>query len=392
MSRSDMSRSDRRPRTAPRRLQAHPRPGGPVLVLLSSVDPVLRGSASFAAATDVPGTAVLTLDLDLSRNRPLHRHLADGSGVRLDEWVAVDPACVTCAVRDGTLPLLQRLVRDGRHATILVAAPVGLASLPLARALDEAAAPGGPLAPARLASVAVACDVAGLPHDLLGDDLLVERGLALDDEDIRSVGEVLAHQVGHADFVLTSAPVADAPAPAGALLDHVRGADSHLVDDFLAGHLGDLFRHSHACEHASRRVDPLHVAHNGAPERDGVWSLHLTSGRPVHPERFLDRLPDLAGDKVRSRGHFWLPTRPLQACAWDGAGAQLSLGSLGDWGDRAPATSLVFTGIAEERAALIEAFDSVLLTPEEEADGPVAWLGRDDGLDPWLGERGPGVG
>jgi G3E family GTPase len=360
---------------------------GPSIVLLTSVDPVLRGSASFAAVTDVPGTVVLTQDIDPFSDTPIHRHIADAAGVLVDEWVEVDHACATCALREDTIPTLQRLVAEGRYPNILVAAPVGVESLSIARALDDATSPGGPLASARLASVATVCEVQTLVHDLLGDDLLAERGLALADGDLRSVGEVLAHQVAYADFVLTAEALTSATPQAVALLDHIRSVDAHLVEDYLAGRLVAPFTHSHLCEHASRRVDPMHVGLNGAPERDGVWSLHLSSPRPMHPQRFMELLPELSGDKVRSRGHFWLPTRPFQACIWDGAGAQLSIGTHGDWGARPPATSLVFTGIAEERSALVEAFDAVLLTPEEEAGGPAQWFGRDDGLDEWLGQR-----
>jgi G3E family GTPase len=352
------------------------------IVLLTSVDPVLRGSASFAAVTDVPGTIVLTQDLDADRG--IHRHIADATGVRLDEWVQVEHPCATCAVREDTLPTLGRIIAEGRHRTVLLAAPVGVESLPIAHMLDQAARPGGPLAGGRLASVATACDVARLPEDLMGDDLLADRGVALAEGDVRSVGEVLAHQVGHADFVLTAGPAGDAPPQAAALLDHLRSADAHLLDDYLAGHLGALFTHSHQCTHASRRVDPMHVALNGAPARDGVWSMHLTSARPIHPERFLERLRALAGDRVRSRGHFWLASRPGQACIWDGAGAQLSIGSQGPWGARPPGTSLLFTGVVEERQALVEAFESVLLTPQETRHAR-AWHGHEDGLETWLG-------
>jgi G3E family GTPase len=357
------------------------------IVLLTTVDPVLRGSASFAAVTDVPGTIVLTQDLDAERDQPIHRHIADASGVLLDEWVDADHVCATCAVREDTLPTLERIVAEGRHRTVLLAAPVGVESLPIARLLDDAARPGGRLAGARLAAVAAACDLERLPEDLLGDDLLAERGLALAEGDLRSVGEVLAHQVGHADFVLTAGPRAEAPRQAAALLDHLRSVDAHLLEDYLAGHLGALFSHSHHCAHATRRVDPMHVALNGAPARDGVWSMHLTSRRPLHPERFLEWLPALAGDRVRSRGHFWLATRPRQACIWDGAGAQLSIGPHGSWGERRPGTSLVFTGVTDQRQALVEAFESVMLTPTEARTARV-WHGREDGLETWLGPAG----
>jgi hypothetical protein len=48
----------------------------------------------------------------------------------------------------------------------------------------------------------------------------------------------------------------------------------------------------------------------------------------------------------------------------------------------------VFTGLADQRRDIVEAFDDVLLTADEEAAGQGQFLGRDDGLDPWLGRRG----
>jgi G3E family GTPase len=358
------------------------------IVVLASVDPVLRSSASFAALTDMPDTVVITQDIDADRDAPIHRLVSDSTGILLDEWVDLDHACLSCALREDTIPLIERLISGGRHRNILVAAPVGAQTVPIARALHAATAPCGTLSAARLASVAAACDVGTLSHDLLGDDLLSERRLGMGADDHRSVGEVLAHQVGHADFILTAAPLADAAPADSALLEHVRGPGSHMVEDYLSAHMRTVFDHSHLCEHALRRVHPLHVAHNGAPERDGVWTMHLTSSRPMHPARMLDQIEALASEQVFSRGHFWVATRPLTACVWDGAGAQLSIGTFGEWGTHAPRTSLVFTGLADQRRDIVEAFDAVLLTPEEAAAGLGQFLGRDDGLDPWLGRRG----
>lgn len=182
------------------------------------------------------------------------------------------------------------MVRAGDHPAILLVAPLAVPSLPLARALTAATAgppdrrgPGGRLAPARLASVAATCDLDSLQVDLFGDDLLRERGIVADDQDNRSVGEVLAQLVGHADFVLTAGATPQT-AQAGSLLDHVRAADSHLITDFLAGGINRLFDHSHSCQHATSRIDPLRPVHNGAPEREGVWTMHLQP-RPARPPR-----------------------------------------------------------------------------------------------------------
>jgi G3E family GTPase len=120
-------------------------------------------------------------------------------------------------------------------------------------------------------------------------------------------------------------------------------------------------------------------------DADGVWTLDLRSWRPLHPERLRHRIGDLGGGARRSRGRFWLPTRPSTTCCWDGAGGQLSIGSVGPWLGNQPSTRLVVTGI-DDPSRVEAAFDEVLLSDAELAKGLSRWQGTDDGFDPWLGE------
>jgi hypothetical protein len=86
-----------------------------------------------------------------------------------------------------------------------------------------------------------------------------------------------------------------------------------------------------------------------------------------------------------------VPTRPGHACAWDGAGGQLSIGTIGPWpAGRRPGTRIVVTGTQEAHRSrtpqeLRAVFDAVLADDAELARGPGWWAGRPDGLDPWLG-------
>ena len=66
--------------------------------------------------------------------------------------------------------------------------------------------------------------------------------------------------------------------------------------------------------------------------RSGVWRLDLRSTRPVHPIRFQDELVALGSGPRRSRGCFWLPTRPADICVWDGAGGQVGIAAARTWG------------------------------------------------------------
>lgn len=70
-----------------------------------------------------------------------------------------------------------------------------------------------------------------------------------------------------------------------------------------------------------------------------------------------------------------------------GSRGQLSIGGLGAWGRTQPHTRLVLTGMGNEQAGLLDAFEGALLTWEEWDAGLAPCLGERDVLAPWLGDR-----
>ncbi|KGM14510.1 CobW family GTP-binding protein [Cellulomonas bogoriensis] len=358
------------------------------LTALATVDPVLRDSVVFGMVTDAPGTVVLRHDIvDDDGDGAIRRVVLDHTGVVEDVLVPLEHACLSCAVREDAIPVLRDLASQGRWSALVLALPVSAESLPVARALGWAARRGGDLPDVRLASVVGAVDVETCEHDLLGDDLLDERGLGLTEDDRRSVGEALAAQVGHVDVLVVAGERGAHPVGSD-LLDHLRANDAVRVDGLHELDTAGLHRMRHDTRTAERRLDPVHAAPvQHAPTGNGVWSLDLRSPRPMHPERLLERIEDLGSGRLRSRGVFWVPDRPHSACVWDGAGGQLSIGELGPWRRRDPFTRLVYTGCGDEAPALRETFDSVILSDAEDARGLAPWLGAEDALAPWLGER-----
>ncbi|GEL46901.1 cobalamin biosynthesis protein CobW [Cellulomonas hominis] len=358
------------------------------LVVLATVGPLLRDAVALGVVVDHPRTVVLRHDIvDGPDGGGIRRVVADAGGVLEDVLVPLAHACLSCSVREDAVPTLERLARDPRWDQVLLALPVSAESLPVTRALGAAAGRAGRLRGLRLASVVAALDLAAFEDDLLGDDLLDERGVALTADDERAVGEALAAQVAHADVVLVAGEPAEHPV-ASDLLDHVRAADGLRVDGVLAADAAALFAGAHDLRAGDRRLDPRRAAPvPDAPTRHGVWTLDLRADRALHPERLVADVARLGQGRHRSRGRFWVPSRPDSVCAWDGAGGQLSVGEVGTWGRRAPGTRLVFTGVQDVRADLLAAFEDVLLTADEHARGLHPWLGREDVLAPWLGDR-----
>jgi len=371
------------------------------LSVLATVDPVLRDTAAFGLVVGAPRVVVLRHDIH-AREGELRRVVVDATGVVEDERVPLEHACLSCAVREDAVPTLRRLAEDGRWDHAVLALPVAAESLPVARALAAASAPGGELARLRLATVLAVADVDTLEHDLLDDDLVAERGVALTEDDQRAVGEVLAAQLEHADLVVTTGD-ADAAATGSGLVDRLRGADSRRLDGLHALTAADLARSTHDAGAGERRAHPLGVRGAGRPAGrrpgDRSWTLELRATRPFDPERLLDRVEDLGTGRIRARGVFHVANRPDSLCAWDGAGGQLCIGGLGTWDDATtaegrpvvPHTRVVVVGTGDERQDLVDAFDDALATREELADGGLRWLGRPDVLAPWLGARSDAV-
>jgi G3E family GTPase len=342
------------------------------VLLVSSMDPVLRETAIAILGCDLPDVAVLGYET-----------LPDGGGLRRT-WSASRSApqvesvevrdCLTCAVRADLRTSIDALLARGA-VRIVVGLPVTMDPVPICFDLQRE---DGPVS---LAASLGVLDANTLPEDLFGTDLLADRNSALGEYDRRSVGEALARQIETVDLLL----LAERPdAHANALLDHVVGPVPSRCDLFDLDAASAFARRRPA--ELTRRGDLRIAAGTGAPNAHGVWTLDLTSWKPFHPQRLQDRLARLGGGRLRGRGYFWLPTRPQLQCAWDGAGGQLSIGELDRW-DTPPSTRLVITGTDSDPRAVRRAFERSLLTDAELAAGLALWSEREDGLDLWLGPR-----
>lgn len=341
----------------------------PSLVLVAGLDAVLRDVAVAGLLCDLPEAVAVGYDLD-DRGTRLRATVHRRSGVLESEDTLLDGDCLGCLVAEDVALRVAGWRLLGVPA-VLVALPPTLEPGHLMAAVESA--------PGRVPSVVVATDPATLVADLLGDDLLADRDLAVGPDDRRAVGEVLAHQLDHADVVL--GPSAAGPVPAR-LLRHVCPPGVALAT-VLEAPLVELL----APRSPDRsRGDLAAASPTGEPDADGVWTVLLESTRPFHPERLTASLPVLGGGELRGRGRFWLPTRPGLRCAWDGAGGQLRIGPL-DHRRVARGTRLVITGIDEDPGRVRAAFETALLSERETWAGLGLWLDRDDGLDLWLGPR-----
>lgn len=345
------------------------------VVLLSGVDPDAMAAALVGLQFDLPSAVALRHHIDVER-QVLTRTVSDMTGVIEQHETLLDHACVSCAVRGDILPTLERLARDGRWESVIAHLPVSADAGHLCSVLSRDTRLARIL---RVSAVVTAVSTRHPVRDLLGDDLLADRGRHCSHEDRRGVGEVLCAMVEYADVVVfddAPDPVADGlvrtlARPGVAVVHGGHGLDASV----LSGRL-------HQPTRTDAWIDPTRRDALPDTRAEGVWRLDLQSLQPFHPDRLLDSLELVGGGAHRSRGCFWLPTRPDRALEWDGAGGQLSVGDHRDWGRRTPFTRIVVTGVGVAPAHLRQAFDDLLATPEESRPG---WRVSEDGFEPWLG-------
>ena len=349
------------------------------LVVVTGVDEGAMDNVMLGLSWDLPQAVVVRHRID-PHSQVLTRVVSDAGGVLEVEHVPLEHACVSCALREDIVPTLERLARDGRWSTIVSGLPTATEATRLTAQLAQDARLARHLRACAVVD-AVAADRA--TTDLLSDDLLRDRGLHTNPHDDRALGEVACAQVELADVVVLDGE----QAPGAADLVRALARPGALVldgADQLDGAALVQQRHQHRT--AGAWTSPALDAEVPPLGRSAAWRLDLSSPRAFHPERLLDQVARLGGGPHRSRGCFWVPTRPGSVLEWSGAGGQLSIGSHSAWGQRGRRTRLVLTGLGPTPRDLPLAFDELLLSPAEAGSDPRGWEVVEDGLEPWLGE------
>ena len=108
------------------------------LVVLATVDPVLRDAAVFSLLTDLPGTGFVRQDMDPGSGT-VRRVAGDADGLVDDVTEPFAHGCPGCVQRENLLPAMEAMAGRGRWSRMVLALPVAGASAPAARPLADPA-------------------------------------------------------------------------------------------------------------------------------------------------------------------------------------------------------------------------------------------------------------
>ncbi|MFJ4873174.1 GTP-binding protein [Streptomyces sp. NPDC088757] len=299
-----------------------------------------------------------------------------------ERLVEMTNGCICCTLRDDLLEEVDRLAREGRFDYLLIESSGISEPMPVAATFTFPRDDGAPLGDlARLDTMVTVVDAANFLPELVGGDGLVERGLDQYEEDERTVSDLLMDQIEFADVIVLNkldlVGAADALRlraaltrlnPAAQVVTAVRGRVP--LGRILGTGLFDLER----AQEAPGWVMELNGDHVPETEEYGISSLVFRSGVPFHPGRlftFVTKGLDSGtfGNVLRSKGFFWLASRPRITGLWSQAGSVARFEPSGVRDD-AQGQELVFIGTGLRAESLEAALESCLMA-EGEALPPV---------------------
>ncbi|MEM9199089.1 MAG: zinc metallochaperone GTPase ZigA [Pseudomonadota bacterium] len=295
---------------------------------------VLNNRDGRRVAVIVNDMSEVNIDADLVR--------ADTELSRTDETlVEMTNGCICCTLRDDLLEEVQRLAAEGRFDYLLIESTGISEPLPVAATFEFRDEGGVSLSDvARLDTMVTVVDAVNLLRDYASHDFLRDRGETLGEEDERTLVHLLTDQMEFADVVILN-KVADAtPAQVDAARKIIRSlnADAEIIEtnhsDVPAGEILDtgLFDFERAHQHPMW-VKELYGFADHVPETEeyGVTSYVYRARRPFHPERIMAVLNGELPGVIRSKGHFWIATRPEWVAEFSLAGSLSSVTPLGTW-------------------------------------------------------------
>ncbi len=335
-----------------------------------------------------------------------------------EKLVEMSNGCICCTLREDLLDEVTKLAKDGRFDYLVIESTGISEPLPVAETFTFADEDGVCLSDvANLDTMVTVVDAINFLKDYDEAKYLQDTEESLGEEDERSVADLLVDQVEFADVILISKTDLAKPAEIDRLTAILRTLNTNAkivpiaqgqvnIDDVLSTGLFDFER----AQLAPGWLKEMRGEHVPETEEYGIGSFSYEARRPFHPEKFYQLLhsTDRFGKLIRSKGYFWLATRPEFAGQWSQAGGIARYGFAGMFWKATPKNhwptdkeylesiekqwvepfgdmrqELVFIGQSLDKAAMIEALDQCLLTDAELLQGKAYWATLKDPFPIW---------
>ena len=335
-----------------------------------------------------------------------------------EKLVEMSNGCICCTLREDLLEEVTNLAKQGRFDYLVIESTGISEPLPVAETFTFADEKGISLSDvATLDTMVTVVDSVNFLKDYEDAKYLQDTGESLGDDDERSVADLLVDQVEFADVILISKTDLVSPDELKRLKAILKTLNTSAnliaiengnvdISKVLSTGLFDFEK----AQRAPGWLKEMRGEHVPETEEYGISSFSYEARRPFNPTKFFKFLHGTKdyGKLIRSKGFFWLATRPEFAGQWSQAGGIAHYGFAGmfwkavpkkDWpsdedylesikeqwvepfGDMRQ--ELVFIGQNLDKEKILERLDECLLTEDEVLRGKSYWMTLEDPFPSW---------
>ncbi|MCX4188915.1 zinc metallochaperone GTPase ZigA [Methylophaga sp. OBS3] len=335
-----------------------------------------------------------------------------------EKLVEMSNGCICCTLREDLLVEVRALADAGRFDYLVIESTGISEPLPVAETFTFADEGGVSLSDvASLDTMVTVVDAVNFLQDFRLAKPLQETGESLGEVDERSIADLLVEQVEFCDVILVSktdlCSTADLQELTAILKSLNTDAEIIAIEQGnvpLDKVLGTGKFNFEKAEQAPGWLKELRGEHIPETEEYGISSFSYVARRPFHPKKFYDFLHQdwQTGKLIRSKGYFWLASRPQFAGSWSQAGGIARYSFAGMFWKAVPETrwpddeasrevimenwvepfgdmrqELVFIGQGLDEAAVTSALDECLLDDELLLAGKDVWQTLPDPFPAW---------
>ncbi|GAB3729659.1 GTP-binding protein [Spirosoma lituiforme] len=329
---------------------------------------ILHNKQDLKVAVIVNDMSEVNIDAELVRQ--------EGTLSRTEEkLVEMSNGCICCTLREDLIIEVEKLASEGRFDYMIIESSGISEPLPVAQTFtfqsDESVAGESRVDLsrfARLDTLVTVVDAFNFSRDFGSIDTVHDREMNQDASDTRTIVNLLTDQIEFADVLILNKTDLLSRQQVGELkaILHKLNPKAKLIEsEFSKVDLADVLNTGRfdfdEVSQSAGWIQELQNHKNGKPhtpetEEYGISSFVFRDRRPFHPVRFWHYLSEnFPAGIIRSKGLFWLVSRPSDALNFSQAGGSLRAESAGVWWASMPFSQRSQYGSFLENQEAIEA-------------------------------------
>lgn len=259
-----------------------------------------------------------------------------------EKLVEMSNGCICCTLREDLMVEVERLAKEDRFDYLLIESTGISEPVPVAQTFsfvdDENNIDLSKFS--YVDTMVTVVDSFNFFNDFGGPETLMDRNMTDIEDDHRTIVNLLTDQVEFANVIILNKTDLVSKEQVGVLKSAIQklNPSAKLIESSYSKiapkeilNTG-LFNFEEAEQSAGWIEELNKEEHTPETEEYGIGSFVYRTKRPFDPERFWHFVQfEFPNNIIRSKGMFWLASRPEQALVWGQAGGSLKADSAGVW-------------------------------------------------------------